>query len=155
MASSGGQLTLSELQSSSYYSEKSSPLIPISTDREKRHGHLLFLPLRVLWVVIRSCAWLALLGVLHSVILWVGILLGYFVLRFSLSRLRDGTPYSLGLMLWVLLRWSAYGITALALWCWQHWPYFTLKRPYAFLALGLWGAIFLYEWTLLCLEWGL
>jgi hypothetical protein len=36
---------------------------------------------------------------------------------------------------------------------WAFWPRFTLKPPWSFLALALWGGIFLYAWTLLLLGW--
>lgn len=124
------------------------------TPRVALHGRVLRLLLRALLRVIRGCAWLALLGLVGSVPLWLGILVAYFLLRRSLSVLRGGTEWSLAPMLLALLRLllSLVGRGAIRSYLWLQ--SFTLKPPWSFLALGCWGAGLLYVWTIWLLQWG-
>lgn len=135
-------------------SEDTSPPIPDFMPGGTLLGRVLSRLFRVVLQACKVLGWLALLGLLHSVPLWLGILVGYWFLRRLLSLLRGGTQWSLAPMLLGLLlllgRLVVHG--AIRIWCW--WPRFTLKPPWSFLALGLYGATALYAWTLLLLEWG-
>lgn len=139
---------------SSFYSENDSPPTQASMHRGGLGGRLLSVLFRGALRVTAGFVWLGLLGALHSVPLWLGIAVGWWLLSFSLSRLLGGTRFSLARMLLVLLllSWRLARTGAILLWEW--WPYFTLKPPWSFLALGLYGATFLYAWTLLLLQWG-
>lgn len=109
---------------------------------------------RVTLRVIRVFAWLGLLGLLHSVPLWLGIVAGYYLLLRLLSYLQGGTRWSLVPMLLGLLRLltSLVSRGGIRFYLWLQ--RFTLKPPWSFLALGLWGAGLLYVWTSFLLEWG-
>jgi len=150
----GDSYTLSGRQSTFTLSEDGSLPTQDFTPGGKLLGRVLSRLWRVLLRAGKVCVWLGLLGLLHSVPLWLGILVGYWLLRRLLSVLRGGTQWSLAPMLLGLLlllgRLVARG--AIRIWCW--WPRFTLKPPWSFLALGSYGAIALYAWTLLLLEWG-
>lgn len=100
MSGSSGRLTLSELQSSSFYSESVSRQIQDSTHRDEARSRGRLRPsvlLRVLWRVTKVFLWLVLLAHLRSVPLWFGILATYLLLSFLVSRLRGGTLFSLAL----------------------------------------------------------
>src|ERR1043166_44064 len=106
MSGSQGRLTLDELRSSSFYSGNGSLPIQDFIPQEDRHSlgfRVLRVAWRVIWRVTWVFAWLALLDQLGSVPLWLGILAGYLLLLFLLSRLLGGTRYTLPQMLVVLL----------------------------------------------------
>lgn len=126
----------------------------LAGDRRRLGSRLLQLPLRVLSAAIKLFAWLALLGLLHSVPLWLGILTGYFLLRWSLSYLLGGMQFSLLAMLLALLRRLGRTLVLFACISWRYWPRFTLKPPWSFVALGFYGAGWLYAEVLLLSSWG-
>ena len=117
MSGSQGRLTLSELQSSQYYSGNTSLPTPDFTPPATRSLLGFLRPFRLLRGLLRATwvfAWLALEVRLGSVPLWLGILVAYLALSFSLSRLQGGTRFSLPQTLAVLLlRLLQYARTAL------------------------------------------
>ena len=135
-------------------SEEDSLQTAVYSHGEKRRGLLLRALLRVTLLAGKVFAYLALLGLTHSVLLWLGILVGYFLLRRSLSVLQGGTQWSLAPMLLALLLLLGRFVVRGAIRIWCYWPRFTLKPPWSYLALGLYGATALYAWILLLLEWG-
>jgi len=149
------QLSLSELQSSSFYSGNDLLPTPDSTlpvDHRSRGRLVLPRLWRVSSRVIRACAWLVLLAQVGSVGWWLAILIPYYLLRFSLSRLRGGTPFSLALTLLVLLRQPLSGIAMRAWAYWQFWRSSIWRQRSAYCLLALLVPVFLYEWISLCLR---
>jgi hypothetical protein len=144
----------SDRRSTFTLSEDDSPLIQDFTPGGGLLGRVLRLLLRVTLRVIRVCAWLALLGLLHSVPLWLGIVVGYYLLLRLLSALRGGTRCSLVPMLLALLRVCFSLVSRGAILTYLLLRRFTLKPPWSFLVVGSFGVASLYGWTILLLEWG-
>jgi hypothetical protein len=143
-----------ERRSTFTLSEESSLQTQDFTPKGKPLGRVLHVLLRAGLRVGKGCAWLALLGLLHSVPLWLGILVGYWFLRRLLSVLRGGTEWSLAPMLLGVLLLVGRSLVNGAIRIWHLWPRFTLKPPWSFLALGCWGVLLLYEWVICLSEWG-
>jgi len=123
-------------------------------DRRSLGSLLLHVLLRVFSLVGKGFAWLALLGLLHSVPLWLGILTGQWLLRRLLSYLLGGMQFSLLAMLLQALRALGRILVIGAAITWRYWPRFTLKPPWSYLALGFYGALWLYAEVLALSSWG-